>query len=59
MVHTGVGNKSITITSVIIRGMTTYCIRSVAAEHREIDSNSLVDEMWLFTCCQLQTLAHY
>jgi len=28
MVHTGVGNKSITITSVIIKGMTTYRIGS-------------------------------
>jgi len=28
MVHTGVGYKSIRITSVIIKGMTTYRIRS-------------------------------
>jgi len=28
MVHTGVGNKSITVPSVIINGMTTYRIGS-------------------------------
>jgi hypothetical protein len=26
---------------------------------RWIDTNSLVDEMWLFTSCRLQTLAYY